>query len=403
MHRRLWLAGALSGVLLAAGLLLRRAPSDDGVPGVPSRPAGRPPNVVVYLVDTLRADHLGVYGYERPTSPVLDRWAAQSVVFDRAYAPSSWTRPSVVSLLSGLDPIRHGVEDRLDVIPDDVRLLSEQLRSRGYATFAAVTNPNVLPEWGFGQGFDVFEDLDPDGQGTRADAVSDWVVSRMPELAARQPFLLYLHLLDPHAPYEPPAPYDERFPRIPALPANHSIGRYDGEIAFVDAEFGRSLDALAERGLADDTLVIFLSDHGEELMDHGQLGHGATLFEEVVRVPLILRLPRGAHAGARVATRVSLIDVFPTVLGLLGLPPAPGLDGRDLSPLLDGRGGSADLAGRDLFLSLYTTGTRSNLVRGVLSGEHKYLRRSRPEASEALFDLARDPEEYEDRAALDAE
>ncbi len=399
MRRRFWLATALCCTMLAAGLLLRRAPS--GPPGAAARAGGRPPNVVVYLVDTLRADHLGLYGYGRPTSPVVDRWAAGGIVFEQAYAPSSWTRPSVVSLLSGLDPIRHGVEDRLDVIPGDIRLLSEQLRSSGYTTFAAVTNPNVLPEWGFDQGFDVFEDLDPHGHGARADAVSDWVLRRLPELAARQPFLLYLHLIDPHSPYDPPPPFDERFPRSPALPPSLSIGRYDGEIAFVDTEFGRMLDSFGQHGLADDTLVVFLSDHGEELMDHGNVGHGFTLFEEVVRVPLVMRLPHAAHAGTRIDARVSLIDVFPTILGLLGLPPAPDVDGRDLGPLLAGEARPSGLEARDLFLSLYTTGTRSNLVRGVVSGSYKYLRRSRPTASEELFELDRDPDETENRADTD--
>lgn len=376
MRRRFWIACALAAAALAPR-----------------------PNVVLYLVDTLRADHLGVYGYERDTSPALDRWAEQSVVFERAYAPSSWTRPSVVSLLSGLDPIRHGVEDRLDAIPGDVRLLSETLKENGYATLAAVTNPNVLPAWGFGRGFDVFDDLDSAGHGTRADAVTDHVAAALEGLDRSRPFFLYVHVLDPHAPYEPPPPFDERYPRSPALPAKLSIGRYDGEIAFVDSQFGRLLDTLERHGLGDDTLVLFVSDHGEELMDHGAMGHGFTLFEEVVRVPFVMRLPHGAHAGTRVAERVSLIDVVPTVLSVLGLPPGNDLDGRDLAPLLGDPG--ARVEPRDLFLSLYTTGTRSNLIRGVVSGPHKYLRRSRPEESEALFDLARDPGEFEDRARLE--
>jgi len=385
--------------VLFTGLLLGPPPPAANAEAVVARTSGSLPNVVIYLVDTLRADHLGLYGYERDTSPMLDRWAAGAVVFERAYAPSSWTRPSIVSLLSGLDPIRHGVEDRLDVVPEDVRLLSEHLQARGYATFAAVTNPNVLPEWGFGRGFEFFEDLDAAGHGARADAVTDWVVTRLDTLTRRRPFFLYLHLLDPHAPYDPPPPFDDRYPRSPALPADRSIGRYDGEVAFVDAEFGRLLGALARQGLADDTLLIFVSDHGEELMEHGSMGHGYSLFEEVVRVPLVMHLPRGARAGTRVAAPVSLVDVVPTVLSRLGLPPAPDVDGRDLSPLLDGR--DRDFENRELVLSLYTTGTRSNLVRGLLEGPLKYLRRSRPTESEALFDLERDPHETQDRAALE--
>ena len=402
MRNWLVLACALVVVAIVAATLLRApAPGESPRRDAPRARPGARPNVILYVVDTLRADHLGIYGYSRATSPVIDRWAAEAVVFERAYAPSSWTRPSMVSLFSGLDPIRHGVEDRLDVIPADVALLSERLAAGGYATYAAVTNPQVLPTWGFGRGFDAFVDLDSDTRGTRADAVSDWAVERMGELAGRAPFFLYLHLLDPHLPYAPPAPYDELFPRTPALAPDWSTGRYDGEIAFVDLEFGRILDALRRHGLEDDTLVILVADHGEELLDHGLIGHGANLFEEVVRVPLIVRFPDGAHAGRRLAAPVSLIDVAPTVLAVAGQQPLPGVEGRDLTALLDGDAG--DWTDRELFLSLHLTGTPNHLVRGVLSGSKKYLRRSRPAASETLFDLDRDPGETRDLAASEDE
>lgn len=360
-------------------------------PNATPRPGARRPNVLIYLVDTLRADHLGLYGYDQKTSPGLDAWAAGGVVFDRAYAPTSWTRPSVVSLLTGLDAISHGVEDRLDVIPDEVRLLSERLHANGYATFAAVTNPNVLPEWGFARGYERYDDLDSVGHGTRADAVSDFVVGRMDELARRQPFFFYVHVIDPHAPYDPPPPFDTRFPPVPALPAKLSTGRYDGEVAFVDAQFARIVDALRARGLEDDTMVVFVADHGEEILDHGGFGHGSTLFEEVVRVPLVIRFPGGAHAGRRVEALASLIDVTPTILAALGLPPPPDLDGRDLTEVL----GPDDSrwADRRLFLSLATTGPESRLIRGVVGSRYKYLRDSRPASSERLFDLAHDPRE----------
>jgi arylsulfatase A-like enzyme len=383
-----------------AFILLSYEPSKDPASlGSPAPTAGRP-NVIIYLVDTLRADHLGVYGYYRDTSPVLDRWASEAVVFERAYAPCSWTKPSVVSLLSGLDPVSHGVEDRLDVIPADLKLLSERLRASGYSTFAAVTNPNVLPQWGFDRGFDSYVDLDSAGHRTRADTVSDYVLEKMGELAHRQPFLLYVHLIDPHGPYEPPAPFDTRFPRSPAFPAKRSVGHYDGEIAFVDSQFGRILDGLRAHGLDENTMTIFVADHGEELLDHGGFGHGSTLFEEVVRVPLVIRFPAGIHAGTRVGARASLTDLVPTVLSALGESAPTDLDGHDLTELLNGE--APPWADRELFLSLRTTGPNSNLVRGVLSGSHKYVRRSRPTVSESLYDLERDPAETEDLAELRA-
>jgi arylsulfatase A-like enzyme len=398
MRRWLALGGAFLVGLLAVGLLRQGPSRDPGSQGSTPASGAHRPNVIIYLVDTLRADHLGVYGYHRDTSPVLDRWAAGGVIFDRAYAPSSWTKPSVVSLLSGLDPVSHGAEDRLDVIPPGVRMLSERLKSSGYATFAAVTNPQVLPQWGFDRGFDVYDDLDSPGHGTRADTVSDYTVERMGVLARSQPFFLYLHLLDPHAPYDPPAPFDTRFPKSPVLPAQLSIGQYDGEIAFVDSQFGRVLDSLRTHGLDGDTMTIFVADHGEELLDHGTIGHGVNLFEEVVRVPLVIRFPAGAHAGTRVGARASLTDVVPTVLSVLGQSLPPDMDGRDLTQLLNGN--PPAWVNRDLFLSLRTTGPSSHLVRGVLGGSHKYLRLLRPIASESLYDLERDPAETDNLAGV---
>jgi len=393
MRPWLSLACALLVALVAAAAFLRGTAPED-----PPR-AGARPNVILYVIDTLRADHLGVYGYGRDTSPHIDRWAAGWVVFERAHAPSSWTRPSMVSLLSGLDPIRHRVEDRLDVIPAEVALLGERLAAGGYATYAAVTNPHVLPTWGFGRGFDVFEDLGSETRSTRADAVSDWAVERMGELASRAPFFLYLHVLDPHLPYAPPAPFDERFPRSGVLQADLSTGRYDGEIAFVDSEFGRLLEALRRHDLEDDSLVVLVSDHGEELLERGAIGHGVHLFQEVVRVPLVLRFPGGAHAGRRETAPVSLMDVAPTVLAVAGQAPLSGVAGRDLTALLDDDAVEPDdWARREIFLSLRLTGEPRHLVRGVLGGSDKYLRRSQPTRAESLFDLDRDPGETVDLA-----
>ena len=370
-------------------------PANSGEPAAAADPPR--PNVIVFLVDTLRADHLGVYGYDRDTSPVLDRWASGSTVFDNTYAPSSWTKPSMVTLFSGLDAISHGAEDRLDRIPADVPLLAERLKALGYSTFGAVTNPNVLAHWGFDRGFDVYRDLDSAGNGTPANRVTEFVEEHLDRLEQSQPFFLYLHVVDPHFPYQPPPPFDSRFPRSRAVPANMSVGRYDGEIAFVDAQFGRITELLGQRGLNDRSMTIFTSDHGEELWERGRLGHGSTLYEEVVRVPLLIRFPQGRFAGIRVAARTSLTDVFPTVLHALGESPGERLDGRDLAPLI--QGSVTDTAERDLFLSLRTSGQGGHRVRGVLSGPFKYLKRTRPEANEALFDLVRDPTESKDISA----
>jgi arylsulfatase A-like enzyme len=292
----------------------------------------------IYLVDTLRADHLGVYGYARDTSPALDRFAEGAVVYERAYSPTSWTRTATVSLLSGLDPSSHRVENRLDVIPGDVRLLSQALKEHGYATSAVVTNVNVLPIWGFERGFDSFVDLEAKKSLGTADRVVDELARQLPELASNAPFFLYAHLLDPHHPYAPPAPFDTKFRGESGAKLQANIDAYDGEIAFGDAQLERFLGLLKANDVHDDTLFVFVSDHGEEFHEHGGVQHGHTLYDEVVRVPLIVRFPGGAHAGRRVAEPVSLIDVVPTVLAALGLPPQEGVDGVALSPEPAGAG-----------------------------------------------------------------
>jgi arylsulfatase A-like enzyme len=393
MGRRLLAAGAVVAVVLAAACWFQSAP-----PVGSSRP-----NVIIYLVDTLRADHLGVFGYSRDTSPVLDRWAADAVVFEQAYSPTSWTKSATVSLLSGLDPINHRVEDRLDVIPPRVRLLSERLDSLGYENLAVVTNPNVLPLWGFDRGFDVYRDLDSIGRSARADAVLDTVTAAIPDLARKQPFFLYVHLLDPHDPYDPPPPFDSRFAEDPAVPGSGMIAAYDGEVAFGDSQFQRLLDALKAHDLDEVTLIVFVSDHGEELLDHGGRGHGKTLYEEVLRVPLVIGFPGRADAGRRVDTRVSLIDVVPTILSVLGEPPLPDLDGRDLTALLGDE--EPAWADRDLFLSLDLAWkkNRTDAMRGVFAGSQKYLRRLRPAADEMLFDIEGDPGETLNLAELQVE
>jgi arylsulfatase A-like enzyme len=271
MMRRLafWfgLAALLAG---AASVLWRVAPFP--------RVRADGPNVIVYLVDTLRRDHLGVYGHRRDTSPRVDAFARDAIVFDNAYAPSSWTRPSTASLMTGLSPSRHRAIGRLDVVRPEHWALSEHFQAAGYRTLGFVTNPNVLAVWGFDQGFDSYLDIDAESLSTRADRVIDQVLRALDALAPDERFFLYVHTLDPHAPYAPPPPYDQMF----EVSGDESAALYDGEIAFGDEQFGRMIDWLRQRQKYDDTLIVFLSDHGEEFLDHSGTEHGHTLFEEDV-------------------------------------------------------------------------------------------------------------------------
>lgn len=333
-------------------------------------------SVVLVVIDTLRRDHLSVYGYERPTSPGLQRLATESSVFDRCLAPSSWTKPSTVSLLSGLYPAAHGAQ-RDRAASESIELLSEVLQRHGYATAAFSANPHVSSAAGLDQGFEVFESHAGDG-APGAIRVSDypdvahlleqgrqWLVDR------HEPFLLYLHVMNVHGPYRAPARFAQRFASSPSASfsfrnplwldiaqrglvarraevteahLNDLHARYDGAVAYTDAVLAEFVGALRADGVLDDALLVVTSDHGEELFEHGGFGHRRTLYGEVIEVPLLIRPPggKGHAAGRRVSDPVSLVDVPATVLDWLGLL-APGAaggfgNGRSLVPAMLGRG-----------------------------------------------------------------
>ena len=360
-----WLRRKLGRTREASGLTLThpsvrvassRHPADtDALPRATPAGAERP-DVIIYLIDTLRADHLGVYGYSRPTSPNIDRFAADAVTFDNARAQSSWTRPTVVSLLTGLAPRRHGVNRRQDALSDSVETLAELLAGAGYDTAGFVTNGNAGPDFGLDQGFEQFRYLRESAETAERHRLSDhlnlwlfdWLESRPPDA---RPFFLYAHATDPHVPYTPPEPFRSRFapdvaPGIGGLEHARAViqGRlppteetrrdlvdlYDAEIAFNDHHFGRLLERLKQLDLYDSSLIVLVADHGEEFLDHGGWEHGLTLFDEQLHVPLIVKLPGGRGAGRRIGASVSQVDVVPTILDLLGIPPPPALDGASL-------------------------------------------------------------------------
>jgi arylsulfatase A-like enzyme len=325
------------------------------------------PNIVVYLVDALRADRVGVYGQERPLTPNLDAFAAAATVYDRAWAQSSWTRPAVASLFTGLRPEVHGVTGRLDRLDDTVETLAERLASAGYATSAVVANPNVSATFGLNRGFDHFVLMPADCRRSSEvhREVERWLDGRDPS----RPFLLYVHTVDPHLPYDPPARFRERFaPAVERrdLGATEVVGTllardlvdeggwaddlmalYDAEVASNDAAFGALLDELQSRGLGESTAVVFLSDHGEEFYDHGGWIHGRTLYREVLQVPLVIRFPN-QRDGRRVPEPVSHVDLMPTLLELAGVDPGDGLHGCSLAGAIDPHrsvGGHLDLDG----------------------------------------------------------
>ncbi|NKB89480.1 MAG: sulfatase-like hydrolase/transferase [Acidobacteria bacterium] len=372
-----------------------------------------PPNVIVYLIDTLRADHLGVYGYDRPTSPNLDRFATDAVVFEALQAQSSWTKPAIASTMTGLLPQQHGVQGRQDYLGMDSWTLATVLQMAGYATYAATTNSTVFSDFNFDQGFHEFVELgeQPTAEVHQlADAVNEQFFTWLDRRPKQAPFFAYLHTTDPHAPYAPREPYRSMFASELIAdvdinkPANahralqpgtsldaedvrrHMVGLYDAEIAFNDAQFGLLVERLKAEDLYDSSLIIVLSDHGEEFLDHGAWSHGATLFQEQLHVPLIVKLPNGARAGERVAERAQHVDIFPTVMESAGLDFATAGPGVSLLSLGNELGNRPALS----HLALTTT-----LHESVAVGADKLMRSLAPDGrlQARLFDLVADPGE----------
>lgn len=370
--------------------------------GTPTVTSSRPaPLIVAYLVDTLRADHTGPYGYARRTTPCLDAFAREAALFEEAIAPASWTKPSVASVLTALPPWRHGAMLRTDVLAEENVTLPELLREAGWSTGAVVANPIVyLPGTGFDQGFDYFAGL-PSEKGdtgtlqTRAATVVDaalaWIDSRR-----GLPAFVYVHAVDPHFPYQAPPPFDRMFGGPPggvesiggASPGTRqrAVAAYDGEIAYGDREFGRFLDELKRRGLYQQATIVFMADHGEQFLDHGGWRHGTTLFEELVHVPLLVKFKDGRGAHRRFAGGVQLLDVARTVMDEAGLPSPASLGGHSLRPVVEGKATPAEAA----VLEITHNGV---VVFGYRAGTAKYLRRFRPQDDALLLDLARDPGE----------
>ncbi len=375
-------------------------------------------NVVIYLIDALRADHLGCYGYHRPTSPRIDRFAKEAVLFERAQAQTSWTRPSVASVFTGLMPQVHQVNDEEDALSDGVMTIAEYLLAAGYQTGGFISNSNAGPKVGFGQGFEVFRHVGPRGEAVRSEVINDAAENWLDALEEDRPFFLWIHAVDPHAPYMPPDDLRAEFaptvddpelgsiPRVMNLtlhPETMSeqtiadlVSLYDAEIAANDRTFGALIDGLRSRGLYDDTLIILLSDHGEEFYDHGGWTHGKTLYAEQLDIPLIIRYPRSKE-GRRLPQIVQHVDILPTVLEAVGLPEPNDIEGIGLQRLLtvEGRESWVDRAFSSLDL-------RGRTGTSVMDGRWKMIRFHLRGAGNLpmLFDKEADREELSDLIAV---
>ena len=371
---------------------------------------GDAPLVVIYLVDTLRADHTTPYGYARDTTPELAKFARDSVVFDTAIAQASWTKPSVASLFTSLLPGRHRAVQLRDPLDPGHVTVAEMLQARGYATGAAIAN-SVIYSAGvnFDQGFDFFCGLhganDRPSKVVEAAGVVDSALRWLDERPGF-PSFLYAHTMDPHVPYTPPPPFDMKYEPHPApdhpasdprfdyrepLDRDRFIAQYDGEIAYGDQEFGRFIRGLKERGLYDRALIFFLGDHGEEFQDHGQWLHGRSVFDELIRIPLIVKFPGQRDAGRRIAQQVQEVDVLPTILENEGLPvPVPPvIEGRPMQPVI--RGGAPEPS------AVSEISHRGIVAHGMRTHADKFIQTFAPLEDDMYFDLVRDPREKVNR------
>ncbi len=368
----------------------------------PRAAVSKRPNLVLVIIDTVRADHLSAYGYRRPTSPNLAQLASRGLLFRNSYSASTWTLPSTASLLTGLYPDQHGVRRLPQVLSPEADTLAERLRAFGYRTAAFTDGGFVDPQWGFAQGFERYD-------STRGQAWSPKDVKRVVEPAARwlmersaeskagdtAPFFLLVHTYEAHQPYLnrdgladaflPPGPkprnesYWIHFPaRLEGPELSRVVALYDGEIRRADRHLAKIWRLLGQKEFADRTAILVTSDHGEELMDHGNMEHGmGKLYDENIKVPLILKLPDGTRGN--VTSPVSGVDVVPTFLDLAGVPKADlqSLPGRSLLPL------AADPKAR--------TASREILTEGLNSFHQTHERRYRLDQGKTtlLFDVVR--------------
>ena len=350
-----------------------------------ARPAFDNAPVILISIDTLRADHLPLYGYTKGSTPNIDALRRDGILFENAYSHCPMTLPSHVSMLTGLLPTEHAVRNNLGYRFDAARhpTLPQLLKQRGYTTGAAVSSYVLRADTGLGPAFDFYDDAVPvatagaasqhQRSGTATvEAAKHWIGQQS------SPFFFMLHLYEPHAPYTPPEPFASRYREQP----------YDGEVAAADAITGDFIAFLKESGIYDRAVIILTSDHGEGLWDHGEDQHGILLYREVLQVPLIIKLPKASRAGNSVKAPVKLIDLFPTVISLAGAQPGTTKGSDVLAELPPAR----RIYSETFYPRIHLGWSE---LRSLIDERHHYIQGPRAE----LYNLASDPREKNDISA----
>ena len=364
--KKIFLTAALAALVVVCG------------GGAAPATAGTDQNVLLVTIDTIRTDRLSCYGSKLVPTPRIDALAAKGALFERAFAHAPLTLPSHTTILLGLTPLAHGVnESNKSIVPGKFVTLAELLKKNGYATAAFVSAFPLDSRFGLTRGFDVYDDAYPArpiaGEAYSERPAGKTVAAALRWLAGRKgKWFCWVHLWDPHAPYAPPEPYASRFKTDP----------YSGEVAYVDAELGRLLDEVAKGEGLGNTLVVLTGDHGEALGEHGEMGHGYFAYNTTIRIPLIIDGP--GTKPLRVKEMVSHVDIFPTICEVLGLDPPPSLQGESLAPFLRGKTVKAR--------PIYFESLEANLnrgwapIRGIIAEGKKFIDSPIPE----LYDLEKD-------------
>jgi arylsulfatase A-like enzyme len=401
-----------AGEVLVEKLELRRAEAKgDRAPG-----RRNAQNIVLVVIDTLRADKLSMYNPQtRVQTPFLDAVVRKAMTFSQPLAAENWTKPSTASILSGLYPETHQTKTERNSVPASVTLMSAHFKQLGWTTAGFVANGYVSDKFGFKRGWDTWTNYVREGKVNRAQAVADDVNAWLSKRPAGKPFFLYVHTIDPHVPYIPPNKYralydDEPYNgKVEARDTARLLERikgglklsdrdkfrlealYDGEISYHDDHLARIYAELERQNLLEDTAIIITSDHGEEFFEHGSVGHGHSVYQEMLQVPLIVVLPGATpqDSPARSNVDVSLTDIMPTVCDLTGTECPADLDGTSLLPLLDGA-----LSRRfpDAAFSEFLDGQRV-----IRMGRWKLIVRG---FRTTVFDLEKDPGETKDLSDL---